>query len=258
MEEGKLGKIKKFFQERKYVLLLLLWVVFIVWYFLMNKVDKNLHLIHIPIDDKIPFVEFFVIFYVLWYGYIAFSFIWTLVTSKRDFLTMCSLVFLTYLTSLIVITVYPSYHDLRPDPSTVRDNLFTKLVFALYSTEEPRCIFPSMHCMGVLAMSVGLLFAESLKGKLWPKIFCPIFSVLVMLSTVFIKQHSFADVLLAIGMIIPVCLLTYFVIVPKRRFAPNVRPQQEEPPSLQEEIAAMAEQLPEEETELSDPVDPRS
>ena len=223
-DETKFAKVKKYLLERKYGLLVLLWVVWVLWYFLWNKYGVNWHLMHIPIDDKIPFVEFFVVPYVLWYGYIAFCFLWTFFTSKRDFLAMCSLVFLAYFLSLVVITAYPTYHDLRPDPALVRDNVFTKLVFALYSTEEPRCIFPSMHCMGVIVMSVGLLCAESLKGKLWPKIFCPIYTVLVILSTVFIKQHSFADVLLAIPMSAVICVLTYFVIVPKRRFLKKAEP----------------------------------
>lgn len=241
-DEKKLEKIKKFILDRKYALLLLLWVVWILWYFLWNKYGTNWHLMHIPMDDKIPFVEYFVVPYVLWYGYIAFCFVWTLVKSKRDFLAMCSLVFLTYFLSLVVITAYPTYHDLRPDPNSVRDNIFTKLVFALYSTEEPRCIYPSMHCMGVIAMSVGLICAESLRGKLWPKIFCPIYTVLVMLSTVFIKQHSFADVLLALPMSAVVCILTYLVIVPKRRFAAKAVPlAAEEAP--QAPLVALPEEL---------------
>ena len=137
---------------------------------------------------------------------------------------MCCLIGLSELFSLIVLTAYPSMHDMRPDYDSVRHNVFTSLVFALYGTENPYCIFPSEHCMLAIAITVGLLFSERFKRKIWPKIVFPIFTVLVMLSTVFIKQHSIADVFLAMGMSVPVCLLTYFVICPKRRFEPRSVP----------------------------------
>ena len=217
----KLKSIKDYFAERKYFFLVLYWVIWAAWYFLLNTFLKDPHLIHIPLDDKIPFIEYFVVPYVLWYGYIVFAHLWTFFTSKRDFLVMCCLIGLSELFSLIVLTAYPSMHDMRPDPSSVRQNVFTSLVFALYGTENPYCIFPSEHCMLAIVITVGLLFSERFKGKVWPKVVFPVFTVLVMLSTVFIKQHSIADVFLAMAMCVPVCLLTYFVICPKRRFEPR-------------------------------------
>lgn len=230
--EKKFDAIKKFVFDRKYALWLLLWVGIIVWYFLLNQFQTGGHVIHMSVDDKIPFVEYFVIFYCLWYAYIVFSLLWTLVKSKRDFLTLCSLIFLALYSSMIVITAYPSVHTLRPAAGSMRNNLFSALVRGIYAADEPRCIFPSMHCILVIVISVGLIFSDSFKGKLWTKIFCPLFSVLVMLSTVFIKQHSVADVLLSMGMSVPVCLLTYFVVTPKKRFAP--KEQKKEIPPLEE------------------------
>ncbi len=217
-EKGKLQAIKNFFVERKYVLLLLLWVPHTIWYFLLNRYQVNSHLIHIPLDDVIPYVKEFVIFYVMWYGYIAFAHIWTFFKSKRDFLVMCSLIFLANFLSMLVCTVYPSMHDLRPDDATMGNSFLSDMVRWLYGTENPYCILPSMHCMLAIVITVGLIFSESLKGNLVVKILCPIYTVLVMLSTVFIKQHSIVDVFAASGMSVIVILLTYFVIAPKRRF----------------------------------------
>ena len=218
---SKMKKLKDYFAERKYFFIVLYWVIWAGWYFLLNNFMKDPHLIHMALDDQIPFIEYFVVPYVIWFGYIVFAHLWTFFTSKRDFLVMACLIGLSELFSLIVLTAYPTMHDLRPDPSTVRDNPFTSLVFALYGTENPYCIFPSEHCMLAIVITVGLLTSERFKGKLWPKIVFPVYTVLVMLSTVFIKQHSIADVYLAMGMCVPVCLLTYFVICPKRRFEPK-------------------------------------
>ena len=121
-------KIKDFFKERKYALWLLLWIVQVVWYFMINTFQTGNHLIHIPLDDKIPYVKYFVIPYVLWYGYIVFAHIWTLFHSKREFLLMCSLIFVSNFLSMLVCTFYPSMHDLRPAEEVIGTDFFGSIV----------------------------------------------------------------------------------------------------------------------------------
>ena len=41
--------------------------------YLETHITKGYHLIHTPFDDMIPFCEFFVIPYFMWFGYIAWS-----------------------------------------------------------------------------------------------------------------------------------------------------------------------------------------
>lgn len=134
------------------------------------------------------------------------------------------MIFIAIFSGALMFTIYPTSHTLRPATEEMRNNFFTSVIKGIYSSDRPRCVFPSIHCLLSIVISVGLIFSDSFKGKLWPKIVCPIFAILVMLSTVFIKQHSFADVLLAMGMSVPTCLLTYFVVVPKKRFSPKSDP----------------------------------
>lgn len=225
MKDGnKLEAVKKFILERKYALWLLLWLAYGLWYALLNRFQTNCHLIHMAVDDKIPFLPVFSIFYVIWYLYIAFALLLTLIKSKRDFLVMCCLIFLALFSSLIVCTIYPSMHDLRPADSEMGTSFFADVVRWHYNHDEPRVILPSMHCIVAIVITVGLICSDTCKGNWLVRILCPILSVLIMLSTVFIKQHSFADVLLAIAMSIPVCLLTYFVILPRKRFEEQAAP----------------------------------
>ena len=41
--------------------------------YLETHITKGYHLIHTPFDDMIPFCEFFVIPYFMWFGFIAWS-----------------------------------------------------------------------------------------------------------------------------------------------------------------------------------------
>ena len=51
------------------------WVVYFTLYFITENLisPERCHVIYSPLDDMIPFMEIFVIPYVLWYGLIVFS-----------------------------------------------------------------------------------------------------------------------------------------------------------------------------------------
>lgn len=70
---------------------------------------------------------------------------------------------------------------------------FTWALSVVYSFDTPTNCFPSMHCLFAY-----LVFRQSLSSpgaKLWYRVFCAVFTVLVCLSTLFVKQHVIADVI---------------------------------------------------------------
>ncbi len=218
-------KIKKlfefvfdFFKCRPYSAILLLWIVQWIWYGVLNHIQtpETSHIIYSALDDSIPFCEWFIIPYWLWYLYIASALIYTLIKSKKDFLRIVTLVFLGVFGSLLICTLYPSWHLLRPE--TMPDNILSRWVQFTYTLDNPAVIFPSMHVLVAFLISIGLTAAESMKGKTTVKVCCWIYTVIVSASTVFVKQHSIIDVGFALLFILPYTLLTYFVIMPKRRF----------------------------------------
>ena len=209
----KTNKLKEFLLSHKYAAWLLLWIVFLAWYIILNKSSVTFHDIHISIDDKLPFLEGFVVFYILWFPLIAASFLYTLFKSRKDFLTLVSLIFIPLFSSMIICTVYPSEVSLRP--TEMNDNFFTWIVSIIYAVDNPRNVFPSMHCIVAIVIAVCCIFAESTKGKVLLKVIISIIGVGICMSTFFIKQHSFADFLLALVMCVPTVLITYLVIVPR-------------------------------------------
>ena len=214
----KTNKLKEFILTHKYAAWLLLWLVFLPWYFVLNRLPIQFHDIHVPLDDMIPFLEGFLVFYILWFPYIVFGLLFTLLTSRKDFLTMISLIFLSLIPSMLVCTFFPSEVNLRP--TEMNDNVFTWIIKnVIYSVDNPRNVFPSMHCIVAIVITVGLFTSEKMKGKNIVKALLVVLTIGICMSTFFIKQHSFADFMLAAGMSIPACLITYFVIVP--RIAPD-------------------------------------
>ena len=80
---------------------------------------------------------------------------------------------------------------LRPELAV--SDFFTGVLSLVYFFDTPTNCFPSMHCLFAY-----LVFRQSLSSpgaKLWYRVFCAVFTVLVCLSTLFVKQHVIADVI---------------------------------------------------------------
>ncbi len=78
-------------------------------------------------------------------------------------------------------------------PELAVSDFFTWVLSLVYFFDTPTNCFPSMHCLFAY-----LVFRQSLSSpgaKLWYRVFCAVFTVLVCLSTLFVKQHVIADVI---------------------------------------------------------------
>ena len=53
-------------QNYKHLLLQLYWLLYLPWFaYLERTVTTKFHVIHVPLDDKIPFCEYFIVPYLL-------------------------------------------------------------------------------------------------------------------------------------------------------------------------------------------------
>ena len=66
--------MKAFFQKYKHAWVLLYAFLYLPWFFwLESRANLPYHVIHVWLDDKIPFVEYFIVPYLLWFVYVACS-----------------------------------------------------------------------------------------------------------------------------------------------------------------------------------------
>ena len=94
---------------------------------------------------------------------------------------------------LIVSTLWPNGHDLRP-AMMPRDNLFTKLVSSLYRADTPTNLWPSIHVYNSLGCHIAVMKSARLEKKKGIRTCSLCLCVSIILSTMFIKQHSVFDV----------------------------------------------------------------
>lgn len=188
--------MKNLFQKYKHVLWFSYALLYLPWFMYLEKHVTDYHVIHMNIDDKIPFISIFIIPYLLWFVYVAAVLVYEFFTSVPEFRKNCIFLFTGMTIFLIVSTIYPNGHHLRP--VIYADNsIFTQLVKALYSTDTATNLFPSIHVYNSLGTHIAIIHSEKLKDKKIIHILSFLLMVSICMSTVFLKQHSMFDVITA-------------------------------------------------------------
>ena len=94
---------------------------------------------------------------------------------------------------LIVSYIYPNVLHLRPSEFP-RENVFTDMVRWLYRTDTPTNVLPSIHVFNSLAVHMSLTNCEALRDHKDVRYGSLVLTLLIILSTMFLKQHSVIDV----------------------------------------------------------------
>ncbi len=164
-----------------------------------NAGHRHYHIIHSVIDDMIPFCEYFIVPYYLWFAYIAagvlFFIFWN--KDKSEYYKLCCSLAIGMTLFLIISCIYPNAQDLRPT-DFARENIFVELVRGLYKTDTPTNILPSIHVYNSLVMYYALNSCKILQEKKWVRMGALVLTILIIASTMFLKQHSVVDVSMGI------------------------------------------------------------
>ena len=167
--------------------------IYLIWFYLLEHMyGRDYTIIHMKADRKIPFCEIFIVPYLLWFGYIAWIMIYLLFTNTNDFHKCCRFLFSGMTVFLIISTLFPNMHYLRPFIMP-RDNIFCDLVIHLYRADTSTNLWPSIHVYNSLGVLFAVVHNEKLGSKKWIKWGCFTLSTSIILSTMFLKQHSVFD-----------------------------------------------------------------
>ena len=172
---------------------------------------NGFHIIHTAIDDMIPVMEGFIIPYALWLPYLVAGMI-AIAIRSRSISRKTSYMLMAGMTLFIIISLaYPNALELRaqlPD----RQNIFMDCIAYLHSIDTPTDVLPSLHVYDALAVAAGLHFA--FKDRKFLLFLSDVLCLFIVLSTMFIKQHSIIDVIAAFVIFIPVLITICFLIKP--------------------------------------------
>ena len=197
-----------FSKEYRHFWTLLFWVFHYVVFSILEYVNtpERCTLITHPWDDKIPFLEIFVIPYLLWFVALIAIHAYTLLYDVPLYKRLISYIALTYTTALIIFAVFPNWQNLRPTEFE-RDNFLVDFMKYFYANvDTPTNVLPSLHVVGSMAVMCTVLHSKRIKNPVFKGIVVVV-CILISISTVFLKQHSVWDVIAAI----PICIIAEIV-----------------------------------------------
>ena len=165
-----------------------------------NSRHVHYHMIHTWIDEQIPFCEYFVIPYILWFGLNVWVVAWFVLKAERyEYYRLITALMLGMTAFLVVSVVYPNRLELRPEHVDTT-NICGRLFAMLYGTDTPTNVLPSIHVYNTVVLCHAVNTNARLRRRKLLILSLNTLGVLIILSTMFLKQHSVIDVSLGLVM----------------------------------------------------------
>ena len=206
---------KYYFEKYKHSLLVLYFFLYMPYFMFLNTFTPSrddVFVMYSKLDDYIPFLEIFAIPYFLWFAYIAVGYIFFNADFPRR---ICTHVYFSVhrhdgVPSLF-IRFFPNCQQLRVDYDTLgRSNVLIDWIRSLQNMDSSYDVFPSIHCLNSIGMHIAIAKSKQItkcrRLIVWSSL---ILAILIIMSTVFIKQHSILDVFGAFALAVPLLFLAY-------------------------------------------------
>ncbi len=199
----------KYLSRYKHAIPLIIYgIIYMAWFGHLEKTIDKYRIIHVALDDYIPFCEIFVIPYFLWFFYVAVVIGYFFIKDKDDYYKNCTFLFTGMTIFLLISTLWPNGQNLRPSIMP-RDNIFTHMVAMLYKTDTPTNLWPSIHVYNSLGCHFAIIKSRHFEKKKGIRIASFILCSSIIMATMFIKQHSVYDVTTAFIMATIMYLIVY-------------------------------------------------
>nr|WP_240159611.1 phosphatase PAP2 family protein [Paenibacillus aceris] len=145
------------------------------------------------LDRQIPFLKGFVVPYLSWYGFLFVGFLYLAYKDRRNY-------YITLVESviglLICYGVYAIYQTTVPRPDLAGSDPLLQMVEWVYRSDQPFNCFPSTHVLTSYLMMRAYL--RSTQVAMRNKIIVSGMSLLIIVSTQFVKQHVLLDIVGAV------------------------------------------------------------
>ena len=182
----------------RHLFYILFWPVYLTLFVVTEKYITPIYDIYSPLDDLIPFCEFFVIPYFLWYGLLAFVSLYGLFFDIPTFKRFYKFLILSSAVSFALFIIFPSEQNLRPE-TFLRDNFFVNIMKdGIYVADTNTNVCPSLHVVFSIGMLLSMWNSKHF-SSFASRTVSVVITVFVCLSTVFLKQHSIIDILVGIA-----------------------------------------------------------
>jgi membrane-associated phospholipid phosphatase len=162
-------------------------------YIHLNQADGVAYSLVTDLDRQIPFMKSFVIPYLSWYGFLLVGFLYL---AYKDRSMYYKTLFQFIMGLLLCYGVYAIYQTTVPRPELTGSDWLLRMVQWVYRSDQPFNCFPSTHVLTSYLMMKAYLRSTTI---FWPyKIAVTSMSLLIIVSTLLVKQHVLLDIVGAV------------------------------------------------------------
>jgi membrane-associated phospholipid phosphatase len=177
------------FNKTPYLAFLLVFPLLGYVYKILNTHTPKARILLTSLDSNIPFIPVFILPYIFWYGFILGYLIYFCFKDTKVYLKTLSVIVLGELVSFIIFYFIPTT---IPRPLLNDKGIIIDLVRLIYRHDQPYNCFPSIHVLTTFSIILGSFHVKS--KHIFHSIFIPIVGSLIIISTLFVKQHGIWDV----------------------------------------------------------------
>ena len=194
--------------KKKYIKIIIITLSCVIlqyfFYSIVKSVEGTPILISSAIDSKIPFMVIGIIPYTIWYLLLFSMPLLIYKENEESFVKYIILYLLISISADIIFLIYPTY-VIRP--VLTNNGILYSLTKIIYSMDTPsvNCM-PSLHCAIATLWIIYSIISKKTDWRLKAPII--VTSILIIISTVLIKQHALIDVITGIIL----TLIVYFIL----------------------------------------------
>ena len=201
-------KIMKFLKDQNVsqIIPFLLYLVFyMIWFSILERLPRTRFFdLSSELDTYIPFIVEFIIPYLSWFLFQAVWVVFVFFVDRKTYEQLTTMLMIGMTVFLVVSTFLPTKISLRPYYIESR-GICAFLVRRLWAVDTPTNVWPSIHVFNTTALMMTLFTSQHpLLRKNAVRIPVVFWCGMIVLSTMFLKQHSVVDVSCGILMIIAV------------------------------------------------------
>lgn len=157
---------------------------------MFNKPWGEVTNLSIFLDNMIPFVKEFIIIYHTFMPIVILVGLLIFTVDKKEYKKLVISLFIAQIGAYIIYVLFQTYVP-RYDTSLLGDDFFSNLVRSTYAIDNSYSGAPSLH---VADMSLCIFYLLRTKDiKKFTKIFLTFYMILIIFTTVLVKQHVVLD-----------------------------------------------------------------
>ena len=197
-------KIMKFLKDQNVsqIIPFLLYLVFyMIWFSILERLPRTRFFdLSSELDTYIPFIVEFIIPYLSWFLFQAVWVVFVFFVDRKTYEQLTTMLMIGMTAFLVVSTFLPTKISLRPYYIESR-GICAFLVRRLWAVDTPTNVWPSIHVFNTTALMMTLFTSQHpLLRKNAVRIPVVFWCGMIVLSTMFLKQHSVGDVLAALAL----------------------------------------------------------